>query len=218
MKISWYGTGLNATLKDRGLSYYRHNQVHVDSIEVTEEAKVRFQAHVVGTSTYQTSVDISETGMVSNMSCSCPYAAGGNSCKHIAALLYHASYWNVPKTMFQQLNSQRYLAQELARQKKEEEKRLAEEERKRKEEEYYAIRTPIRPFQRGENAPYRYFDFDAITDSFIIFDKDYEEAQRLAKQHPVRENEIQYGHSRETIAEDLVCYMNNYQLSSVVIS
>lgn len=217
MKISWYGTGLNATLKDRGLSYYRHNQVHVDSIEVTEEAKVRFQAHVVGTSTYQTSVDISETGMVSNMSCSCPYAGGGNSCKHIAALLYHAFYWNVPKTMFQQLNSQRYLAQELARQKKEEEKRLAEEERKRKEEEYYAIRTPIHPFQRGKNAPYRYFDFDAITDSFIIFDKDYEEAQRLAKQHPVRENEIQYGHSRETVAEGLVCYMNNYQLASVVI-
>ena len=111
MKVKWNGTGLSSIIKDRGLIYYRRNQVHVQSVEVTESAEFCFTAEVEGNDVYQVTADISETGNVSKLSCTCPYAASGNSCKHMAALLYHISYWNIPKDLYMKMLTRRSAAE-----------------------------------------------------------------------------------------------------------
>ena len=212
MKVKWNGTGLSSIIKDRGLLYYRRNQVHVQSVEVTESAEFCFTAEVEGNDVYQVTADISETGSVSKLSCTCPYAASGNSCKHMAALLYHISYWNIPKDLYLKMLTRRSASEAIRRQKAEEARRAAEEERLRKEQEYFAARKPILPFSRPSS--YRYFDLSVITAPFLIYDKDYEEAQRLvqAVRAPSR---IQYAYTREEFSEDLVCMMNNFMLADV---
>ena len=97
MKVKWSGTGLHSVIRDRGMLYYRHNQVHVQSVKVTDQAEFRFTAEVEGTEMYHVTADVSETGTVSGLSCTCPFAASGSPCKHMAALLYHVSNWNVSK-------------------------------------------------------------------------------------------------------------------------
>ncbi len=100
MKVKWSGTGLHSVIRDRGMLYYRHNQVHVQSVKVTDQAEFRFTAEVEGTEMYHVTADVSETGTVSGLSCTCPFAASGSPCKHMAALLYHVSNWNVSKDLY----------------------------------------------------------------------------------------------------------------------
>ncbi|MBP5169588.1 MAG: SWIM zinc finger family protein, partial [Oscillospiraceae bacterium] len=214
MKVKWYGTGLSSTMKDRGMLYYRHNWVHVQSVEVTESAEFRFAAEVEGTVTYHVTADINETGNVSDLSCTCPYAASGNSCKHMAALLYHISYWNIPKDLYREMLTRRSAAETIRKQKEEEARRAAEEERLREEQEFFASRKLILPFSRPASAPYRYFDFSVITAPFLIYDRDYEEAQRLVQDVRVP-SRIQYAYTHEDFTEDLVCVMNNFILADV---
>ena len=52
MKVKWYDTGLNAAIRERGMLYYRHNQVHVQSVDVTELSELHFTAEVEGTDRY----------------------------------------------------------------------------------------------------------------------------------------------------------------------
>ncbi len=216
MKVKWNGTGLSPEIKNRGLSYYRHNQVHVQSVEVTESAEFRFTAEVEGSDTYYVTADISETGNVTGLSCTCPYAAPGRSCKHMAALLYHASYWNVSKELYREMLSRRSETEASRRKRAEEARRAAEEERLRKEREFFAARKTVLPFSMPASASYRYFDFSTITAPFLIYDRDYEEAQRLIQtvRAPSR---IQYGYSREDLSEDLVCVSSNYMLADIVV-
>ncbi len=214
MKVKWYGTGLSTSVRDRGMLYYRHNQVHVQSVEVTESAEFRFKADVEGTEVYHVTVEINETGNVTGLSCTCPYAASGNSCKHMAALLYHISGWNLSRDLYLEMMARRNAAEETRRQKAEEARRAAEEEQLRKEQEFFAARKPIQPFSRPASAPYRYFDFSAITARFLIYDRDYEEAQRLIRTVPIP-SEIRYAYTREDLSEDLICVMNNFTLADV---
>ena len=215
MKVKWYGTGLSPAIKDRGMLYYRHNQVHVQSVEVTESAELCFTAEVEGTDLYRVTAEISEMGDVTDLSCTCPYAASGNSCKHMAALLYHISNWNISKDLYREMLARRSAAEAIRRQKAEEARRAAEEERLRKEREFFASRKPIQPFSRPSSAPYRYFDLSVITAPFLIYDRDYEEAQKQiqAVRFP---SQIQYAYTREDFAEDLVCVMSNFSLADVV--
>ncbi len=194
--------------------YYRHNQVHVQSVEVTETAEFRFTAEVEGTDMYHVTADIDETGKISDLSCTCPYAASGSSCKHMAALLYHISYWNIPKNLYLEMLTRRSAAEAIRRQKAEEARRAAEEERLRKEQEFFASRKLILPFSRPASAPYRYFDFSVITAPFLIYDRDYEEAEQLIRAVRVP-SQIQYAYTREDFSEDLVCVMNNFMLADV---
>ncbi len=216
MKVKWYGTGLGSAVKDRGMLYYRHNQVHVQSVEVTELCEFRFTADVVGTDVYHVTADVSETGNVSGLSCTCPYAASGNSCKHMAALLYHVSYWNIPKDLYREMLSRHSAAEAIRRQRAEEARRAAEEARLKKEQEFFSVRNPVLPFSRPAFAPYRYFDFSVITAPFLIYDRDYEEAQRLIQTVRVP-SQIRYGYSREDLSEDLVCVMNNFMLADIAV-
>lgn len=216
MKVKWSGTGLHSVIRDRGMLYYRHNQVHVQSVKVTDQAEFRFTAEVEGTEMYHVTADVSETGTVSGLSCTCPFAASGSPCKHMAALLYHVSNWNVSKDLYREMLSRRSAAEAIRQQRMEEARRAAEEEKLREEREFFAVRKTVRPFSRPASAPYRYFDFDAVTAPFLVFDKDYEEAQRLSEtvHYP---SQIKYGYSRDSSSEDMICQLINYGLSDIVI-
>ncbi len=217
MKVIWYGSGLNVVMRDRGMQYYRHNQVHVQSVEVTELAEFRFTAEVEGTDVYHVTAELNDMGKISSLSCTCPYAAAGNSCKHMAALLHHISNWNVPKELYREMLSRRAAAEAIRRQREDEARRAAEEEKLRKEREFFASRKPVLPFARPASAPYRYFDFGAITAPFLILDKDYEEAQRLAANVRLP-SQIRYAYSRDGLSEELICIHDNSSLSGIVIT
>ena len=49
------------------------------------------QAEVQGQSRYQVRIMLDGTGAPASMNCTCPYAADGNNCKHMAAVLIHGT-------------------------------------------------------------------------------------------------------------------------------
>ena len=67
---------------ERGLNYYEE-----DCIALLEQTSTGYTAVVEGTDDYDVEIDIRD-GRVYDMTCTCPYAAEGNYCKHMAAVLY----------------------------------------------------------------------------------------------------------------------------------
>ena len=65
-----------------GYDYYCDGAV--ENIEIGRDD---LRADVVGTEDYEVEISLND-GKVTDMYCSCPYAAGGNNCKHMAAVLY----------------------------------------------------------------------------------------------------------------------------------
>lgn len=68
----------------RGLDYYESGAV--EALERTEHG---FHARVEGTEDYEVDIWIKDN-RIHDMECSCPYALGGEYCKHMAAVLYEA--------------------------------------------------------------------------------------------------------------------------------
>ena len=67
---------------ERGYDYYCDGAV--ENIEIGRDD---IRADVVGTEDYEVEISLND-GKVTDMYCSCHYAAGGNICKHMAAVLY----------------------------------------------------------------------------------------------------------------------------------
>ena len=67
---------------ERGYDYYCDGAV--ENIEIGRDD---IRADVVGTEDYEVEISLND-GKVTDMYCSCPYAAGGINCKHMAAVLY----------------------------------------------------------------------------------------------------------------------------------
>lgn len=67
---------------ERGYDYYCDGAV--ENIEIGRDD---LRADVVGTEDYEVEISLND-GKVTDLYCSCPYAAGGNNCKHMAAVLY----------------------------------------------------------------------------------------------------------------------------------
>lgn len=69
----------------RGLEYYSYELVKVEAMNAQT-----IEAVVEGTDTYSVQITLQEN-CVKQMYCSCPYAAEGNNCKHMAAVLFAAA-------------------------------------------------------------------------------------------------------------------------------
>lgn len=67
---------------ERGLEYY-----HDGCVMNLEKRPDSIQADVVGSEDYEVAIYLAN-GKPIGMECSCPYAAGGDNCKHMAAVLY----------------------------------------------------------------------------------------------------------------------------------
>ena len=79
-----WGHLFSSTIRNRGLLYYRNG--HVTKIQ---KAGNIYTGTVTGSSSHVYRVIVKEVqGIVHSMSCTCPYAQGGGSCKHEAAVLY----------------------------------------------------------------------------------------------------------------------------------
>ena len=68
--------------REYGLNYYEEG--YVTSLEQTLTG---YTAVVEGTDDYDVEIEIRDD-QVYDMTCTCPYAADGNYCKHMAAVLY----------------------------------------------------------------------------------------------------------------------------------
>ncbi len=67
---------------ERGQSYYKHNRVYGLSYNNNV-----YKARVLGKSAYDVEIKMREDDII-YMKCSCPYAASGQYCKHMAAVMY----------------------------------------------------------------------------------------------------------------------------------
>lgn len=76
---------------ERGMKYY--NAGCVDSLEADED---QITAVVEGTEDYDVLIEL-DRGKVLDMECNCPYAEGGENCKHMAAALYAWQQSGSPK-------------------------------------------------------------------------------------------------------------------------
>ena len=74
----------SSTIRNRGFLYYKNGHV-----EKVHKAGNTYTGTVTGSSShiYQVTVTV-KNDVVRSMSCTCPYAQGGISCKHEAAVLY----------------------------------------------------------------------------------------------------------------------------------
>ena len=70
------------TILDRGYEYYLEGAV--ENIDKEDDV---ISATVSGTELYKVEIYL-DNGEVNDMKCDCPYAEGGNYCKHMAAVLY----------------------------------------------------------------------------------------------------------------------------------
>lgn len=66
----------------RGLNYYE-----MGAVKSIEQEGNGYTAVVTGSEDYEVEIEIRD-GEINDMWCSCPYAEGGNYCKHMAAVLY----------------------------------------------------------------------------------------------------------------------------------
>ena len=67
---------------ERGLNYYESG-----AVEAVEQTANGYRGRVAGTEEYEVEIEIKD-GRIHDMYCDCPYAADGNYCKHMAAVLY----------------------------------------------------------------------------------------------------------------------------------
>ena len=67
---------------ERGKGYYQHG--HVQDLSYEDHV---YKARVVGDASYHVEIKIRDDELV-YAKCSCPYAASGKYCKHMAAVLY----------------------------------------------------------------------------------------------------------------------------------
>jgi len=67
---------------ERGLKYYEE-----DCVTSLKQIMTGYTAVVEGTDDYDVEIEMRDN-QVYDMTCTCPYAAAGNYCKHMAAVLY----------------------------------------------------------------------------------------------------------------------------------
>lgn len=96
---------------ERGLNYYEEG--YVTSLEKTLAG---YTAVVEGTDDYDVEIEIRDD-QVYDMTCTCPYAADGNYCKHMAAVLYEIEEGEpdtkIPTNYFEKMQSQKRELQEI---------------------------------------------------------------------------------------------------------
>ena len=71
-----------ALVLERGNRYYKENRVQNFRYEDEE-----YRARIIGSASYNVEIKIKNDDLVFAR-CSCPHAAKGNYCKHMAALMY----------------------------------------------------------------------------------------------------------------------------------
>lgn len=77
---------------ERGMEYY-----YAGSVEALEADEDQITAVVEGTEDYDVLIEL-DRGKVLHMECTCPYAEGGENCKHMAAVLYAWEQGGSPKS------------------------------------------------------------------------------------------------------------------------
>ena len=96
---------------ERGLKYYEEG--YVASLEQTLTG---YMAVVEGTDDYYVEIEIRDD-QVYDMTCTCPYAADGNYCKHMAAVLYKIEEGEadtkIPANYFEKVQDQKRELQEV---------------------------------------------------------------------------------------------------------
>lgn len=81
MKFNWKHY-FESRIIDRGYMYYK-----LGNVEAFKHSKNKITAHVKGTKYYQVEISFDDN-KITNYYCTCPYAAEGTMCKHMAAVLY----------------------------------------------------------------------------------------------------------------------------------
>ena len=78
---------------ERGMEYY-----YAGCVEALEADDEQITAVVEGTEDYDVLIEL-DRGKVLDMECTCPYAEGGENCKHMAAVLYAWEQGGSPKNV-----------------------------------------------------------------------------------------------------------------------
>ncbi len=72
----------NPVILERGFDYHRNKKAEILNLSADE-----VNAVVSGSDDYEVNIYFSD-GEIEDMYCNCPYASDGNTCKHMAAVLY----------------------------------------------------------------------------------------------------------------------------------
>ena len=84
MKLAKWNQYFAPHILSRGRAYFDSDLVEIEAMD-----EQSIEASVEGTETYSVEI-LFRKGQVVQMTCDCPYAAGGENCKHMAAVLFAA--------------------------------------------------------------------------------------------------------------------------------
>ena len=161
---------------ERGQNYYNRNRVQGLSCDSDV-----YRARVLGVSDYNVEIKIQDDD-VADMKCSCPYAAVGMNCKHMAAVMFAIDAEQKSGKTVRKENVQTAKSQTTKVQTRQGQERPAQTKA--------GQRRPVQaervfcPFKRStEN--YQYFDMGRIAREFEFTESDFVEAMELARKGKV---------------------------------
>lgn len=118
MKLSNWKSWFAPHILKRGEAYYDEGLVTLE--EICEE---EITAVVEGSELYNVQIWLND-GRVVGMDCTCPYAADGNACKHMAAVLYEANDTDLADAQARDEQSRKELEQAITKLSTEEAQKL----------------------------------------------------------------------------------------------
>lgn len=166
------------TILERGKQYYNRGRVQ----ELRQEGS-HFAASVIGSCAYEVELQVKQGGQPI-MSCECPYAAGGNYCKHMAALLFAVEDMGLPVDG----------------------KKKAVSGRKStvKKKALPAPKKRIRPFQDDTpdaqdqaSREYRYFDLNHMTKDLVFYNVTCDQAKEMVDKGTVTMSSVEFSYFDE---------------------
>lgn len=160
-KMNW-SKYFSSTILERGKRYQKNGSV--DELKKTGD---KYSAIVYGSRRYRASVTI-QNGKVKSMGCTCPYAADGNACKHMAAVC---------------LEIDEYFHDEIENTKSSEKKQ---------------IDPKVKPFAEKntpDSKVYTYFDLSVMTREITITESLLKEAKELVENKDIVLDGVRIGYT-----------------------
>ena len=205
--MQWDYLFSNEILK-RGQQYYKQGRV-----QGLIKRGATYQAKVIGSKIYHVEIYASNP-VLPRTYCSCPYAADGGTCKHIAAVIYAIEAQKVPsKTQSgaRDTGNNAVVVTEKAG-------GTAITPKKENNIRVYPFRKTA---AQKKQAGYQYFDLERMTEELIFRKKVVQKAQKLVEEHAFKDSSVKTGYPNRNGVTHMIGefwgYLDEEKIKSVIV-
>lgn len=166
------------TILNRGQNYFKQRKVK--SLHFNQDRLI-WEAFVQGSRKYRVRIRVAKNGDLLGIGCSCPYAAQGDPCKHLAAVFFALTARNLVKNT----NSPNGVS-------------IFEKQRAS-----YKLMTELKAQVKQQLTPAYYFDLNTILKKVRIDDETFQTALALKKNHNFTAIKFRLQFSQDQFSKEL---------------